>query len=48
MTKAIFEIENLKTTALAERIEVLILIISALLAVTEKFLTKSSLKETFA
>ena len=45
MTKAIFEIKNLKTTALVEEIEVSILITSILFTVTEKLLTKSSLKK---
>ena len=48
MTEAIFKIEDLKTTALVEEIEVLISIISILLAVTEKLLTKSSSEKTFA
>ena len=48
VTETTFEIENLKTTALVEEVEVLISIVSALLAVTEKFLTKSSSEETFA
>ena len=48
VTEAIFEIENLKTIALVEEIEMLILIVSILLAVTEELLTKSSSKEAFA
>ena len=47
MTKTIFKIENLKTTVFVEEVEMLISIISILLAMTEKFLTKSSSKETF-
>ena len=46
--KAIFEIEDLKTTALVEKVEVLISIISVLFAVTEEFSTKFSSKEAFA
>ena len=48
MIKTIFKIENLKTTALVEEVEMSILIISPLLAVTEKLSTKSSLKKIFA
>ena len=48
MIKAIFKIENSRTTALAEEVEVLILIISTLLAMTEKFSIKSSSKGAFA
>ena len=48
VTEAIFEIENLKTTALVEGVEVSILIISTLLAITEKLSTKSSSEKAFA
>ena len=47
VTETIFEIENLKTTAFAEEIEVSVSVISFLLTVIEKLSTKSSLKETF-
>ena len=47
MTKTIFKTGNLKTTALVEEIEVLISIISILLAVTEELSMKSSSKEAF-
>ena len=47
ITKAIFKIETLKTTALVEKVEVLILIISILFTMTEEFLTKSLSKKTF-
>ena len=46
MTETIFKIENLKTTAFAEEVEVSVSIISILLTVTEKLLIKSSSKET--
>ena len=47
MTKTIFKNENLKTIVLVEKVEMLILIISTLLVVTEKFSTKSSSKKVF-
>ena len=47
MTKAIFEIEDLKTTVLVEEVEVSASVIPALLAVTEELSTKSSSEETF-
>ena len=47
VTEAIFEIKNLKTITFVEKVEVSILIISILLAVTEKLLTKSSSEKTF-
>ena len=47
MTKTIFKIENLKTIAFVKEIEMLILIISTLLAMIEKLSIKSSSKETF-
>ena len=46
MTETIFEIENLKTTAFVEEVEMSVSIISILLAMTEEFLTKSSSKRT--
>ena len=48
MTKMIYKIENLKTTVLVKEVEVLILIILTLLAVTEKLSTKSLSEKTFA
>ena len=48
VTEAVFKIENLKTIAFVEEVEVLTLIIPTLLAMTEKFSTKLLLKETFA
>ena len=48
VTEAIFEIENLKTTVLVEKVKMLISVVSTLLAVIEEFSTKSSSKETFA
>ena len=48
MTETIFKIENSKMIVLIEEVEMLILIISILLTVTEKLSTKSSLKKTFA
>ena len=48
MIKTIFKIENLETIAFVEKIEMLILRISTLFAVTEKFSTKLLLKKIFA
>ena len=48
MVEAVFKIENPKTTALAEKVEVLASIISILLAMIEELSTKPSSKETFA
>ena len=47
VTETTFKIKNLKTTTLVEEIEMSILIILTLFAVTEKLSTKSSLKKTF-
>ena len=47
ITETTFEIKNLKTTALIEKVEVSVLIISTLLAVTEKLSTKSLSKKAF-
>ena len=47
VTETIFEIENLKTTAFVERIEMSVSIVSILLAVIEELLTKSLLKKAF-